>query len=165
MLLCSLITYFFPISIQVLGEVGGVLRWGNWEEFNKDALYKGVNRAGRNQKGWCSIPRAKEKQEGIKLIIFLLIHYLIFFGQQISLEPLVGAQKIISKESTCNAGDLGSIPGLGRSPGNPLHHSCLENPHGQRSLVGYSPWSGKESDVTDRLSTQRIIEEMIHKHL
>ena len=36
------------------------------------------------------------------------------------------------KESTCNAGDLGSIPGLGRSPGggngNPLQYSCLENP-------------------------------------
>ena len=42
------------------------------------------------------------------------------------------------KESTCNVGDLGSIPGLGRSPGgghgNPLQYSCLENPHGQRSL-------------------------------
>ena len=37
-----------------------------------------------------------------------------------------------SKESTYNAGDLGSIPGLGRSPGgghgNPLQYSCLENP-------------------------------------
>ena len=37
-----------------------------------------------------------------------------------------------SKESTCNAGDLGSIPGLGRCPGggnsNPLQYSCLENP-------------------------------------
>ena len=47
-----------------------------------------------------------------------------------------------SKESTCNAGDLGSIPGLGRSPGgghgNPLQYSYLENPHGQRSLAGYS---------------------------
>ena len=36
-----------------------------------------------------------------------------------------------SKESSCNAGDLGSIPGLGRSPGegndNPLQYSCLEN--------------------------------------
>ena len=36
------------------------------------------------------------------------------------------------KESTCNAGDLGSIPGLGRSPGEvngtPLQYSCLENP-------------------------------------
>ena len=38
----------------------------------------------------------------------------------------------VGKESTCNAGDLGSIPGLGRSPGgghgNPLQYSCLENP-------------------------------------
>ena len=47
------------------------------------------------------------------------------------------------KESAHNAGDLGSIPGLGRSPGgghdNPLQYSCLENPHGQRSLAGYRP--------------------------
>ena len=46
-----------------------------------------------------------------------------------------------SKESTCNVGDLGSIPGLERSPGggqgNPLQYSCLENPHRQRSLSGY----------------------------
>ena len=46
-----------------------------------------------------------------------------------------------SKESTCNVGHLGSIPGLGRSPGrghgNALQYSCLENPHGQRSLVGF----------------------------
>ena len=43
-----------------------------------------------------------------------------------------------SKESTCNAGDLGLIPGLGRFPGgghgNPPQCSCLENPHGQKSL-------------------------------
>ena len=61
------------------------------------------------------------------------------------------------KESTCNAGDLGSIPGLGRSPGgghgNPLQYSCLETPDGQRSLVGYSPWGCKESDRTEQLST------------
>ena len=47
------------------------------------------------------------------------------------------------KESTCNAGDLGLIPGLERSPGgecgNPLQYSCPENPHGHRSLAGYSP--------------------------
>ena len=51
---------------------------------------------------------------------------------------------------------LGSIPGLGRSPGeghsNPLQYSCLENPHGQMSLVGYSPWGRKESAMTERLS-------------
>ena len=47
------------------------------------------------------------------------------------------------EESACNMGDLGSIPALGRSSGgghsNPLQYSCLENPHGQKSLVGYSP--------------------------
>ena len=61
------------------------------------------------------------------------------------------------KESACNAGDLGLILGLGRSPGggygNPLQYSCLENPHGQRSLAGYSPWGHKESDTAERLST------------
>ena len=38
---------------------------------------------------------------------------------------------LVSKESTCNAGDPGSVPGLGRSgerDGNPLEYSCLENP-------------------------------------
>ena len=49
-----------------------------------------------------------------------------------------------SKESTCNAGDPGLIPGLGRSPGegngNLLLYSYLEKSHGQRSLAGYSPW-------------------------
>ena len=48
------------------------------------------------------------------------------------------------KESSCNMGDLGSIPGLGRSTrgehGNTLQYSCLENPHGQRILAGYSLW-------------------------
>ena len=47
------------------------------------------------------------------------------------------------KESACNAGDLGLIPGLGRSSGggqgNPLQYSCLENPM-DRDLVGYCPW-------------------------
>ena len=51
------------------------------------------------------------------------------------------------KESACNAGDLGSIPGSGRSPGeghdDPFQYSCLENPHGQRSLEGYSLWGRK----------------------
>ena len=52
--------------------------------------------------------------------------------------------------------DAGSVSGLGRSPGvgngNPLQYPCLENPHGQRSLVGDRPWSHKESDTSERLS-------------
>ena len=45
------------------------------------------------------------------------------------------------EESACNAGGLGSIPGLGRSlgggHGNPLQYSRLEHPRGQGSLAGY----------------------------
>ena len=57
------------------------------------------------------------------------------------------------KESACNMGDLGLIPGWGRSlgggHGNPLQHSCLENPHGQRSVAGYSPQDCKVSDTSE----------------
>ena len=63
------------------------------------------------------------------------------------------------KESTCSEGDLGSIPGLARTPGgghgNPLQCSYLENPHAQRSLAGYSPWGCEEAVTTKRLSTTR----------
>ena len=48
------------------------------------------------------------------------------------------------------------LPGPGRSPGgrngNPLQYSCLENPSGQRSLAGCSPWGCKESDTTEWLT-------------
>ena len=54
------------------------------------------------------------------------------------------------KESACNVEDLGSIPGLGRSPGEgkgyPLHHSCLEN------SMDCIVHGCKESDMTERLS-------------
>ena len=62
-----------------------------------------------------------------------------------------------SKESTCNVGDLGLTLGLGRSlgggNGNPFQYFCLENPHEQRSLAGYSSWGCKELDTTEQLST------------
>ena len=59
------------------------------------------------------------------------------------------------KEFTCNVGNLGSTPGLERSTGgghgNPLQYSCLVTPHVQRSLVGYSPWGHRESDMRSDL--------------
>ena len=62
-------------------------------------------------------------------------------------------------EPTCNAGDLGLIPGLGRFPGggngNLLQYSCLENPM-DRGTQSYSPWGRKESDTTEQLSTNKI---------
>ena len=84
-----------------------------------------------------------EPMEGIKLI----------FLRGLSKTP-AGSDGI---EFTCNVGDLGSIPELGRSLGgghsNPLQLSCLEKPHGQRSLVGYSLWGHKELDTTEWPST------------
>ena len=63
---------------------------------------------------------------------------------------------LMVKNPPDNVGDLrdtGLIPVSGRSPtggpGNPLQYPCLENIHGQRSLVGYHSWGCKESDMTE----------------
>ena len=69
------------------------------------------------------------------------------------------------EESACNMGDLDSVPGLGRSPGegngNPLLYSCLENLVTHSSVLAwripwteepgrlYSPWGHKESDTIE----------------
>ena len=62
------------------------------------------------------------------------------------------------KESTCSAGDMGSIPGLGRSPGegngNLLRYSYLGNP-----LAGFSPWGHKEPNVTEQPTLSLSLEE------
>ena len=60
------------------------------------------------------------------------------------------------QNAPANTEDSDLIPRLGRSPGegngNPLQYSCLGNPNGQRSLVGYSLWGHKESDPTEQLT-------------
>ena len=65
---------------------------------------------------------------------------------------------------TANIRDVGSIPGLGRSPGeghvNPLQLFLPGEPHGQRSLVDYSPWGRKESDTTEK--TKPIYSELLN---
>ena len=62
-----------------------------------------------------------------------------------------------SKESACNAGDLGLILELGRFPWRrewqPTPVFLPGESHGQRSLEGYSPWGCKESDMTEGLRT------------
>ena len=73
------------------------------------------------------------------------------------------------KESTCNVGDLGLIPGLGRSPGegngNPLQYSYLENSMDRGASWAIVHGGRKELDITEQLSlfafkeyqTKRII--------
>ena len=86
------------------------------------------------------------------------IHFI--FSYRYLIVPVSFPGSSDGKESTCNAGDWGSIPGSGRSPGgghgNLLQYSCLENRHGQRSLEGYGQWGRKESDVTEQLSIAHI---------
>ena len=72
--------------------------------------------------------------------------YRIYWASQVAL---------VVKNQLANAEDLrdaGSIPGLGRSPGegkgNPLQYSCLENSVDRRSWQAYSTWGCKESDMT-----------------
>ena len=66
-------------------------------------------------------------------LCFFWIAAILFFNFSFFLEPpwgFPGGSEV--KASSCNAGELGSIPGSGRSPGegngNPFQYSCLENP-------------------------------------
>ena len=83
----------------------------------------------------CTLSKASSCLHFLNEWLFVLIYPLIlgFSG---------GSE---SKESACNAGDLG----LGRSPagghGKLLQYSCLENPHGQRSLAGYKSMGSQKS--------------------
>ena len=65
------------------------------------------------------------------------------------------------KEAVCNAGDPGSIPWVGKIPWRrewqPTPVFLPGEYHGQRSLVGYSPWGCKESDTTERLTLEYIM--------
>ena len=72
----------------------------------------------------------------VKTHSFLFVNnYLFIFGYAGSSCCTGFSRSSVCKESTCNAGDLGSIPGSGRSPGegngNPLQDSCLEDPMGR----------------------------------
>ena len=64
------------------------------------------------------------------------------------------------KESAYNAGDPDSIAGSGRFPGKgnlPTSVFLPGDSHGQRSLVGYSPWGHKESDMTEQLTVSHYV--------
>ena len=72
-----------------------------------------------------------------------LIHHNLYdyLNKQISYKDTLGFPSgSEGKESACNVGDPGSIPGLGIFPGerngNPFQYSCLENPHGHRTAQG-----------------------------
>ena len=85
-----------------------------------------------------------------------ILAYLSYYSGRSILTPTDG-QLLCSdgKESTCNAGDLGLIPGSGRTPGegngNPLQYSCLENPMDRGAWWATVHWVAK-SQMTERLT-------------
>ena len=66
------------------------------------------------------------------------------------------------KNPPANVGDVGSVPGLGRSPGEgndfPLHYSCLENPMDRGAWWATVHGVTKESNMTEELSTGNILQ-------
>ena len=85
-------------------------------------------------------------------ILFAIVIFFFFFLTLLQFY-LGFLSSSAGKEFTCSARDLGLIPGLRKSPGGGhgklLQYSCLENPHGQRRQVAYSPWGGRKSDTTE----------------
>ena len=73
--------------------------------------------------------------------------------------------RLTGKESACNAGDPGSIPGLGKSlgegNGNPLQYSCLGNPMDRGAWRATVHGFVKELDTTEQLNNNSIIKIII----
>ena len=132
--------------------------------------HSGISNQDHSEIPRCTYDNEKRKEKGVKtrntycwqVLIFLFVYcgkehvtenlpLTSIFSTQSSGTGFPGG--LDSKESACSVGDLCWIPGLGRSPGgglgNPLQCSGLENPRGQRNMVGYSPWGRTESDTTE----------------
>ena len=88
-----------------------------------------------------------------------------FFFNNIDLAPIMSqmnrtgkfiSDSSVEKDLPTSAGDVGSIPGSGRCPGegngNPLQNSCLGNPMDGRSLAGYNPCGHKSHYTTWQLN-------------
>ena len=141
----------FDIHIHLVRSPGG----GHGNPLQYSCLENPMDRGA----WWATVHRVAKSRTGLKQLSRaqhgrVLAAALGIFNHHCGMRGLLGFPS--GKESPCNAGDTGdtvSIPGLGRSPGgghgSPLQDSCLENPHGQRSLAGYSPQSRKESDRTE----------------
>ena len=105
----------------------------------------------------CFSKTAGTESGGSQLSFFLL--NAILTNSVISLNRFSASHvALVVKNLPTSAGDvrdMGSAPGLGRSPGegngNPLQYPCLENPV---DLGAYSPWGCKESDMTEWVHTQ-----------
>ena len=87
--------------------------------------------------GFLALPYLLELLKLISIELVMLSNHLILYHSLLLLPSILCSfpGDPGGKESACNTGDLGSAPGLGRSPGegngNPLLYSCLKNPMGR----------------------------------
>ena len=90
-------------------------------------------------------------------MVNITVIIVIFIFMSSSFYTCLIPRDAVVKNPPTNAGDVGLVLGLGRSPaeGNisSLQYSCLENPHGQRSLADYNPWGHRELDMTEHTHT------------
>ena len=101
------------------------------------------------------------KKKKIHPYLSLVVSEIFSFWRSVLPDEIMGFPgSSVSKESACNAGDMGSIPRSGRSPGEGNGKATpvfLPGEfHGQRTLVGYSPRSHKESDMNWMTNTDEI---------
>ena len=86
--------------------------------------------------------------------------YNFWIPQNIIINSLLLTENFPGGSDGKESADPGSIPRLGRSPGEddgyPLQYSCLKNFHRERSLVGYSPWGCKVTDTTEWLTLSHL---------
>ena len=107
----------------------------------------------------CQESRRPSPLEGLVKLTLVAIEAKTYYSDIIRIHRLL--RWLSGKVSSRSAGDVGSVPGVGRSPGegngNPLQYSCLENPmDGGAGQVTYSPWGHKESDATEQQSAHRV---------
>ena len=86
-------------------------------------------------------------------LLFVVVHgFLVAMASFVVKHRLQGLPWLTGKKSACNEGDVGLIPGSGRSPGggngNPLQYSCLEHPMDRRAWRAPIHGVTKESDTT-----------------
>ena len=136
-----------------------IREWDGWMESLTQWTWVWPNSGRWWRTGKPGVPQSMESQSWTQLSNWTTtMHIDIWPGSSFTLRMIIlltclllGGFPCVSagKESSCNAGDLGSIPGLGRSPGEgkgyPLQYSGLEN-----SMDGQ--WGHKELDMTEQLS-------------
>ena len=105
---------------------------------------------------WCPNIWSNILVKGYSLKLFFFVFFLMrlpFKSVDFELRDSLVAQMVkclpAMRETRVRSPGWEDSPGDGN--GNPLQYSCLENPMDGKSLVGYSPWGRKESDMTEQL--------------